>query len=211
MSNFGSVYMKHFLLLFSIIPLALFSGIDDAEALSCAPYALGKIFDDSEYVFHGKVVEKNYMTWDSDAPMVTFDVINSFKGNSNQQITVSVQERWDYLFEDGFEYVVFVKRDGISLLVPSCYPKFMAFPSTLEILSKLSLDDKLRSETVTVFYDSLSTQEREEFEKNKSIIQEKRLERWDSVTISRQYTIIAMIVLIPVAGLSVFFILRKRK
>ena len=203
--------MRLFILLFLMVPLAFFLGIDSVEALSCAPIALGKFFDESEYVFHGKVVEKNYITWDSNMPMVTFNVINSFKENSNEQITVSVQERWDYFFEDGFEYVVFVKRDGLSLLVPSCYPKFMAFPSSLSIVNKLSLDDTIRSETVAIFHNSLSPYEREEFETNNSIIQEKRVERWDAITIPRQLAIIAMLMMIPIAGIVVFFIFRRRK
>lgn len=53
------------------------------------------VYEKSDYVFHGKVTDKNYLTFDFQIPVVTFEIIESFKGNANEQISVTVEEKWD--------------------------------------------------------------------------------------------------------------------
>jgi len=199
-----------------IIPLFLFlisSGfINNTYALSCAIPVLGDIFDSSDYVFHGKVLEKNYLTWNSQMPVVTFQILESFKGNVSEQISITVSEMWDYQFEDGFEYVVFVYREELSLQTDPCWPKFQAFPTTLEIIRQLTIPDhEMRSNLVNVVYESLTSQELEQFEKNREIIQEKKLERWDSVTSQRQFIILAFLLMIPITIVATFVIFRRKR
>jgi hypothetical protein len=173
---------------------------------------LGDVFDKSDYVFHGKVSDKNYLTWDHQMPVVTFQVLESFKGNAYDQISITVNEMWDYLFEEGFEYVVFVYREELSLQTDPCWPKFHAFPTTLEIARQLTIPEhQMRSNSVNVVYESLTSQELEQLEENQKIIQEKRLERWDSVTSQRQFIIVAFLLIIPVVGISVFVIFRRKR
>ena len=199
-----------------IIPLFLFlvlSGfINNTYALSCAIPILGDVFDNSDYVFHGKVLEKNYLTWDRQMPVVTFQVLESIKGNAFEAISITVSEMWDYQFEDGFEYVVFVYREEMSLRTDPCWPKFQAFSTTLEIVRQLTIHDhEMRSNLVNVVYESLTSQELEQFEKNREIIQEKKIERWDSVTSQRQFIIVAFLLIIPITGVSVFVIFRRKR
>jgi len=136
------------------------------------------VFDKSDYVFHDKVSDKNYLTWDLRMPVVTFQVLESFKGNAYDQISIIVNEMWDYQFEEGFEYVVFVYREELSLQTDPCWPKFHAFPTTLEIARQLTIPEhQMRSNPVNMVYESLTSQELEQLEENQKIIQEKRLER----------------------------------
>jgi len=199
-----------------IIPFFLFlvsSGyINSTHALSCAMPVLGDVFDKSDYVFHGKVSDKNYLTWDLRMPVVTFQVLESFKGNAYDQISITVNEMWDYQFEEEFDYVVFVYREEISLQTDPCWPKFHAFPTTLEIARQLTIPEhQMRSNSVNVVYESLTSQELEQLEENQQIIQEKRLERWDSVTSQRQFIIVAFLLIIPVASVSIFVIFRRKR
>lgn len=200
-------------LLIIIFLILISSGFqENSYALSCAIPDLGDVYDKSDYVFHGKVLDKNYLTLDSRMPVVTFQIQESFKGNTIEQISVMVDERWDYQFEDGFEYVVFVYREGMSLMTDPCWPKFHAFPSTLEIVKKLSQSDRdIRSESTDVIYESLLPEEREQYEENQKIIQEKKLERWDKITFQKQITVIVGALLIPTVGGIAFVYFRRRK
>ena len=203
--------MKTILLMVPILLITV-GFFNNAHGLSCAIPVLGDVYDESDYVFHGKVLEKNYITWDLQTPVVTFQVIESFKGNAFDQISVSVSEMWDYQFEDGFEYVVFVYREELSLRTDPCWPKFHAMPSTIEIMQKLATPEhEMHSNPINFVYESMTEKELEQFEENKKIIQEKKLKRWDSVTYQRQTTIIAFVVLIPVAATVAFLTLRKKR
>ncbi|MEX0862900.1 hypothetical protein [Nitrosopumilus sp.] len=201
-----------FLIIFLIALLPLFGFINNAQALSCALPQLGTEYDNSDYVLHGKVLDKNYYAWDSRMPVVTFEVLESFKGDTSGQISVSVNENWDYKFENGFEYVIFVQKTESSLEIDQCSPEFLAFPSVVEIIRQVSISEgDMRSATSNIFYESLTEQEKLEFESINNLIQEKRVERWDSGSIQMQLTIIAFLLLIPITGVSVFVIFRRKK
>ena len=201
-----------FLIISLIALLSLFGFVNNAQALFCALPQLGAEYDESDYVLHGKVLEKNYYAWDSRIPVVTFEVLESFKGDTSGQISASVNETWDYKFEDGFEYVIFVQKTELSLEIDQCSPEFLAFPSVVEIIHQVSISEgDARSATPNIFYKSLTEQEKLEFESINNLIQEKKVERWDSSSSQRQLTIIAFLLMIPITGVSVFVIFRRRR
>jgi hypothetical protein len=204
--------MKTRLLIISLIALLpLFGLVNNAQALSCALPQLGVEYDESDYVLHGKVLEKNYYAWDSRIPVVTFEVLESFKGDTSGQISVSVNENWDYKFEDGFEYVIFVQKTELSLEIDPCSPKFLAFPSVVEIIRQVSISEgDMRSATPNMFYESLTEQEKLELESFNNLIHEKNLERWNSGS-QRQLTIIAFVLMIPIASVTAFVIFRRKR
>ena len=205
--------MKTRLLIISLIALLpLFGFVNNAQSLSCALPQLGTEYDESDYVLHGKVLEKNYYAWDSRIPVVTFEVLESFKGDASGQISVSVNENWDYKFEDGFEYVIFVQKTELSLEIDPCSPEFLAFPSVVEIIRQVSISEgDMRSATPNMFYESLTKQEKLEFESINNSIQEKKVERWDSGSSQRQLTIIAFLLMIPIASVTAFVIFRRKR
>jgi len=205
--------MKSRLLIISLIALlVLFGFINNVQALSCALPQLGAEYDESDYVLHGKVLEKNYYTWDSRIPVVTFEVLESFKGDASGQISVSVNETSDYKFEEGFEYVIFVQKTELSLEIDPCSPAFLAFPSVVEIIRQVSLSEgDMRSATPNMFYESLTEKEKLEFESINNLIQEKKVERWDSGSSQRQLTIIAFVLMIPIASVTAFLIFRRKR
>ncbi|MCH7559861.1 MAG: hypothetical protein IIC67_00575 [Thaumarchaeota archaeon] len=199
-------------IIFVIVLLMPSVTIPNVQALLCALPPLGTAFDNSDYVIHGKVIDKNYITWSLQKPIVTFEILESFKGNANEQISVSVNENWGYEFADGFEYVIFVKRTELSLEVDPCSPKFLALPSVVNIVRQVSLpDNEMRSSNSNIFYEKLTEQEKLEYESLNQLIQEKGTERWDSVTLQRQLSIIAFVLMISITGIAIFFIYRRRK
>ena len=205
--------MKTRLLIITLLLFLVSSGfINNTYALSCAIPNLGDVFDKSDYVFHGKVLDKNYLTWNLQMPVVTFQILESFKENTLDQISITVSERWDYQFEDGFEYVVFVYREELSLQTDPCWPKFQAFPSTIEIVNQLKIPGhETRSNPVNVVYESLSESELIQFNENQEIIQEKKLERWNDVTSQRTTIIFVSIILILIAGIVSFLTFRRKR
>ena len=192
------------------LSLLMISFIPNVSALSCTLPVLGDSFEKSDYVIHGRVSEKNYLTWSLQKPMVTFDVLESFKGNAYDDIIVSVNENWDYTFEEGFEYVIFVQRTELSLEIDPCSPKFLAFPSVVNIVRQVSEGKMLLADANTVF-ESLTEQELSEYEKIHDSIQEKKIERWDNVTSQRQMMTFSFLLLIPITAVSAFAISRRRK
>ena len=185
--------------------------VPNSYALSCAVPDLGNVYEQSDYVFHGKVTGKNYLTFDFQTPVVTFEVLESFKGNATEQISVTVEEKWDYMFEDGFEYVVFVYREGIELRTDPCWPKFHALPSIVQNIKKLTIpDDNIHEESTIFIYESLSSREKEQLDETQKIIQEKRLERWDEVMFQRQMMILIFALLVPAAGGAALVYFRKK-
>jgi hypothetical protein len=62
-----------------------------------------------------------------------------------------------------------------------------------------------------MFYESLTEQEKLEFESIHNSIQEKKVERWNSGSSQRQFTIIAFLLMIPITGVSVFVIFRRKR
>lgn len=205
--------MKTRLLIIRLIAfLTLFGLVNNAEALSCALSQLGTEYDDSDYVLHGKVLDKNYHTWDSRMPTVTFEVLESFKGDADGQVSVLVYEHWDYKFEDGFEYVIFVQKTQFSLEIDKCSPEFLAFPSVVEIIRQVSMSDAdIRSATSNIFYESLTEQEKLEFESINNLIQEKKVERWNSGSAHMQFTVFASLLTIPIIGVAALVIFRRKR
>ena len=201
--------MKFFLLASLVV---LLGSIGNAQALSCAIPELGAEYDKADYVLHGKVIEKNYLTWDYQMPAVTFQMIQSFKGEVYENITVTVNESWDYFFEEGYEYIIFVKRNEMSLEIDPCSPKAHAFQSTIDIMTKLSMgDQKVRSSTPDIFLESLTDKESEMLETYQKDISDKKLERWDDVTTQRTAMIFAGLAAIPITGVAAFVMFRRRK
>ncbi|WP_182126456.1 hypothetical protein [Nitrosopumilus sp. b2] len=203
--------MKTRFLILTFLVLISF-GFQESYSLSCVIPNLGDVYDSSDYVFHGMVLDKNYLTLDSRMPVVTFQIQESFKGNAIEQISVTVNENWDYQFEDGFEYVVFVYREELSLMTDPCWPKFHAFHSTLDIVKKLAQSDaEIRFQTTEFVYESLLPEERKELEENQKIIHEKKLERWDEITFQKQMTVFAGILMIPVVAVMAFVYFRRNR
>jgi len=200
------------LIIIGIFSIIFSVAVNDASALSCAPIELGDSFENSDYAFHGKVIEKNYLTWDLQMPVVTFEVIESFKGDIPEKISVSVYEQWSYDFETGLEYVVFVQKKELSLEISPCGTIFQAFPSSIEIMRKASIPgNDMQYQTSNVFYQSLNDQEKIQYEENNKFLKEKRNERWNSVLLQRQITITLLISLILIAGFVTYLIFRRKR
>lgn len=204
--------MKTKLTIISGFLLLILVTINNAQGLSCAPIELGDAFENSDYAFHGQVTDKNYLTWEQQMPVVTFEVIESFKGDVPEKISVTVFEQWSYDFEIGLEYVVFVQRNELSLEISPCAPAFQAFPSSIEIMRQASIaGNDMQYQTSNVFYESLSDQEKIQYEKNNNFLKEKRIERWDSILLQRQITIASIISLVLIAGFVTYLIFRRKR
>ena len=196
----------------SSILLLIFSiTTNSSYALSCAPVELGDAFYDSEYVFHGKVTDKNYLTWSYDMPVVTFEILESFKRDEDGQISVTVYEQWSYDFEIGLEYVVFVHRNQSFLEIDPCSPYFQAFSSSIGIIRQASIPGHdMQFKTANVFYEFLSEQEKMQYEKNNEFLKEKRIERGDAEILQRQVIMVAFFLVAIIVCTIAFFKFRKK-
>ena len=99
-----------------IFLLAIFAIIgifvtNDAYALSCEQPDPAKYYEESDTVFAGKVISKEYQQPSSEHSLVAhsvFEVIEPFKGILQDPVIVSSDERfWGINFTVGSEYLVF--------------------------------------------------------------------------------------------------------
>ena len=104
------VYLSLF---FGSLILSSSSILNQVNALSCEdPITVERSFEDSKVVFLGEVISKKYYLQDEEYgyedSIVKFKLKESFKGFSNETITLETSEWfWDPTYEEGNDYVVF--------------------------------------------------------------------------------------------------------
>jgi len=112
--------MKLFWLILLIAIFLFYTGNQNVgHALSCeGPITTQSSYEDSDVVFLGEVISKKYVPSsieDFQDSLVKFKVKESFKGISNETLTIQTSEYfWSAIFNEGNEYVVFAyDSDGI--------------------------------------------------------------------------------------------------
>ena len=104
------VYLSLF---FGSLILSSSSILNQVNALSCEdPITVERSFEDSKVVFLGEVISKKYYLQDEEYgyedSIVKFKLKESFKGFSNETITLETSEWfWDPTYVEGNDYVVF--------------------------------------------------------------------------------------------------------
>ena len=119
--------MKYFVILLMLVSLASFTASNSVYGLSCANANMTQSFADSDVVFTGQAISKEYVpsehsTADGKKDTITqFLVIEKFKGMSQDIIPIISSEwLWGYNFTENLEYVVFAYDDGQHLRHQLC-------------------------------------------------------------------------------------------
>ena len=129
-----------FLALFSV--MGIFVTSDNAFALSCERPDPSKYYQESDTVFAGTVIEKEYLQPSNEHSLVahsTFNVTEFFKGHFHDQIVVSSDERfWGINFTIGSEYLVFGDLSDDILEYDLCGPTSIVEFSNIDEIRSLS-------------------------------------------------------------------------
>ena len=118
------------------------SSFVDSFGLSCAAPKITESFEESDVVFVGKVVSKEYLEPTNEHTLVAeslFSVKESFKGIFQDDVTVSSDEKfWGIHFTVGEEYLVFADYTGPELQSQLCGPTNLAEFSDVELVRNIS-------------------------------------------------------------------------
>ena len=144
------VYLSLF---FGSLILSSSSILNQVNALSCeGPITVERSFEDSKVVFLGEVISKKYYLQDEEYgyedSIVKFKLIESFKGFSNETMTVITAEYfWDPTYEEGNNYVVFASGSEEALYPVLCTISIIPEEENLEQLRLLSGKDTSEQNT----------------------------------------------------------------
>ncbi len=149
------VYLSLF---FGSLILSSSSILNQVNALSCeGPITVERSFEDSKVVFLGEVISKKYYLQDEEYgyedSIVKFKLKESFKGFSNETITLETSEWfWDPTYEEGNDYVVFaIINPQQNVLRPQlCTISSIPEEKNLQQLRLLANPEQTPKETLTL-------------------------------------------------------------
>jgi len=118
------------------------SSLGDAFGLSCAPLNVTQSFEESDVVFVGEVVSKEYLEPSDQLTLIAeslFSVKEPFKGIFQDHVKVSSDEKfWGINFTQGLEYLVFADYSGSELQSQLCGPTNLIKFSNIDLIRKIS-------------------------------------------------------------------------
>lgn len=135
--------MKIFLILFLVAGIFLnpFS-FSDAFGLSCAAPNIAESFEESDVVFVGTVVSKEYLEPSDQRTLIAeslFSIKESLKGVTQDQVTVSSDEKfWGINFTIGSDYLVFADYYGEEIQSQLCGPTNLVKFSNIDLVRDIS-------------------------------------------------------------------------
>jgi len=137
--------MKLIVLLASIFAIITggFSVIDyDAFALSCAPPNITESYEESDVVFVGEVVSKEYLEPSNEMELIAeslFSIKEPFKGVNQDSVKVLSNEKfWGINFTQGEEYLVFADYSGSEIQSQLCGPTNLIEFSNIDLVRNIS-------------------------------------------------------------------------
>ena len=136
--------MNFFLFLILIVICSLIIPVSSQPifGLSCAAPNIEESFEESDVVFSGKVLSKDYLNPQDESTLIavsTFLIKESFKGVSQDTLTISSNERfWGINFEKDLEYLVFADIVDNRIQSQLCGPTTLTQYSEIELVRELS-------------------------------------------------------------------------
>ncbi len=142
--------MKYFVIFLVLISLVSFTVNNSVYGLSCGGINVSQSFSESDAVFAGQVLSKEYVPSDRSSAngrtdaLTQFSVTEKFKGISQETIPIISSEwRWGYNFTENLEYVVFAYDDGKHLRHQTCTPTSLLEDAELEQIRQVANDLEL--------------------------------------------------------------------
>jgi len=118
------------------------STIVDSFGLSCAEPNIAESFEESDVVFVGTVISKEYREPSSEHSLVAeslFSIKEPFKGIFDDQVKVTSNENfWGINFTQGAQYLVFADYSGAEIQSQLCGPTNLAQFSNVDLVRKIS-------------------------------------------------------------------------
>jgi len=135
--------LKSFLSLFLVASIFLIpSNIEDSFGLSCAEPNIAEFFVESDVVFVGTVVSKEYIDPSSQNSLVAvslFSVKESFKGVFDDRVKVTSDEYfWGINYIKGEDYLVFADYSGEEIQSQLCGPTGLVEFSNVDLVRKIA-------------------------------------------------------------------------
>ena len=114
----------------------------DAYALSCAPPNVTESYEESDVVFVGEVVSKEYLEPSNEMELVAeslFSIKEPFKGVNQDPVKVLSNEKfWGINFTQGEEYLVFADYFGSEIQSQLCGPTNLIEFSNIDLIRSIS-------------------------------------------------------------------------
>ena len=114
----------------------------DAYALSCAPPNVTESYEESDVVFVGEVVSKEYLEPSNEMELVAeslFSIKEPFKGVNQDPVKVLSNEKfWGINFTQGEEYLVFADYSGSEIQSQLCGPTNLIEFSNIDLIRNIS-------------------------------------------------------------------------
>jgi serpin B len=114
----------------------------DSFGLSCAAPNVTESFEESDVVFLGEVVSKEYLDPPNEQTLVAeslFSIKEPFKGVLEDQVKVSSNEKfWGINFIQGLEYLVFADYSGSEIQSQLCGPTNLIEFSNIDLVRNIS-------------------------------------------------------------------------
>ncbi len=115
---------------------------NSAYGLSCAAPNVTQSFEESDVVFVGEVVSKEYLEPSDELTLIAeslFFIKEPFKGVFQDHVKVSSDEKfWGINFTQGLEYLVFADYSGSEIQSQLCGPTNLMKFSNIELIRKIS-------------------------------------------------------------------------
>lgn len=129
----------------TVISLIFLISLNDSmqivQGLSCEPQSLNEIYQQSDLIFHGTVISKEYWPPNSSEAKILFEIHKVLKGTYDNKITLtSDEEFWGPNFGENVSYLVFAQGGGEVTefySVPLCVPVFYGFSTVIETIELL--------------------------------------------------------------------------
>ena len=176
--------------------------------VKCQSETVRKKYDSHDAVIHGIVVNRENPL-SSNTILVTVDVVNTFKGKTDDSVVISIDGYHQSLLFEDFGYVLFLNENDFGYEIPPCTPAYHALPS---IVSSVSIIDDsfmgLPSHMIEEEH-QLSKDELDELEKIHQV--ERRLQSMEIKERNQEYEIFWMlvpVVIIASVGIAIFLIVR---
>ncbi|WP_246282159.1 hypothetical protein [Nitrosopumilus ureiphilus] len=130
-----------------LISLVSFTASNSVYGLSCGGVNTIQSFAESDVVFAGQVLSKEYVPSERSSSngkndaITQFSIIENFKGISQETISIISSEwLWGYNFTKNLEYVVFAYDDGQNLRPQTCTPTSLLEHAEIEQIRQVAYD-----------------------------------------------------------------------
>ena len=134
--------MSKIIFIWLVAGIFLIPSSTNVFGLSCIPPDVAKSFEESDLVFVGEVVAKEYQEPSDEHTLIAetlFSVKEPFKGVFLDNVTVSSNEKfWGINYTKGLEYLVFADYVGSEIQSPLCGPTSLLEFSNVELVRSIS-------------------------------------------------------------------------